>query len=55
MLLNVCFGKIIPGCFIMLSVLNDEEAKDVVNDVFELIWMNFEKLSFLLPCSVTTL
>ncbi len=29
------------------SFLNDEEeAKDVVNDVFERVWMNFEKLEF---------
>ncbi len=29
------------------SFLNDEEeAKDVVNDVFERVWINFEKLEF---------
>ena len=25
---------------------DEEEAKDVVNDVFERVWMNFEKLEF---------
>ena len=33
------------------SFLNDEEeAKDVVNDVFERVWMNFGVFFF--PCSV---
>lgn len=32
-------------CFHAFSFLNDEEAaKDVVNDVFEKVWMNFDKI-----------